>query len=147
MRWSIGNGGKVHICQDRWVPKLSTFKIYSRHPNIPDLVQGLIDPGTQTWNRDLVMLCFNGEEAQTILSLPTSRWGCEDKMIWHFSAHGGYSIRYGYDVVLDMQKNGELGRIAEGKVAVILDRRASGGCRRLQNCELSCGEAATMPLL
>ncbi|KAL6286042.1 hypothetical protein ACE6H2_010432 [Prunus campanulata] len=62
---------------------------------MPDLVQGLIDPGTQTWNQDLVMRCFNGEEAQKVLLLPTSRWGCEDKMIWHFTVHGGYSMRSG----------------------------------------------------
>lgn len=82
---------------------------------MPDLVQGLIDPETQTWKRDLVMRCFNGEEAQTILLLPTSRWGGEDKMIWHFTAHGGYSMHSGYAIALDLRKNGELGRKAKGE--------------------------------
>lgn len=64
------------------------------------------------------MRCFNGEEAQTILSLPTSRWGCEDKMFWHFTAHGGYFVRSGYAVELDLWKNGQLGRKAEGEGSV-----------------------------
>ncbi|KAI5313888.1 hypothetical protein L3X38_043064 [Prunus dulcis] len=96
------------------------------------------------WNRDFVMRCFNGEEAQTILSLPTNRWHYEDKMIWHFTAPEDYSGRFGYVVALDLQKNGKLGRKAEVKVVVIVDKRASRGGRRLQNCEPSYGKATRM---
>ncbi|CAL8990872.1 unnamed protein product, partial [Prunus brigantina] len=83
---------EVRICLENWVPKPSTFKIYSRHPDTPSLVQGLIDDQTKMWNRDLILRCFNSVEAQTILSLPLSRWGCDDKLVWHFTAHGGYSF-------------------------------------------------------
>lgn len=38
MRRCIGNGGKVHIYQDKWVPKPSTFKIYPRHLDMSILV-------------------------------------------------------------------------------------------------------------
>ncbi|BFG21532.1 hypothetical protein CerSpe_078060 [Prunus speciosa] len=114
MRWRIGNGQKVRICLDKWVPKPSTFKIYSRHPDMPILVQGLIDDQTQMWNRDLILRCFSCVEAQTILSLPLSRWGCDDKLVWHFTAHGGYTVRTGYELALNLRKNGELGWKAEG---------------------------------
>ncbi|KAI5313894.1 hypothetical protein L3X38_043084 [Prunus dulcis] len=106
------------------------------------LVHGLIDPRTQTWNRDFVVRCFNGEEAQTILSLPTNRWRYEDKMIWHFTAPEDYSGRFGYAVALDLPKNGR-GK-QRVKVVMIVGKRASRGCRRLQNCQPSCGEATGM---
>ncbi|XP_021818901.1 uncharacterized protein LOC110760860 [Prunus avium] len=92
MRWRLGNGHQVHICLDNWVPKPSTFKIYSRHPDMPILVQGLIDNQMKMWNQDLILRCFSCVEAQTILSLPLSRWGCDDKLVWHFTAHGGYTL-------------------------------------------------------
>lgn len=63
MRWRIGNGQQVRICLDNWVPKTSTFKIYSRHPDLPILVQGLIDDQSKMWNRDLIVSCFNDAEA------------------------------------------------------------------------------------
>ncbi|CAL2260163.1 unnamed protein product [Prunus armeniaca] len=47
MRWRIGNKHQVRICLDNWVPKPLTFKIYSRHPNMSILVQGLIDDQTK----------------------------------------------------------------------------------------------------
>ncbi|CAB4269275.1 unnamed protein product [Prunus armeniaca] len=115
MRWRIGSGQQVRICLDKWVPKPSTFKIYSRHPDMPILVQGLIEDQTKMWNRDLILCCFNSVEAQTILSLPLSRWGCDDKLVWHFTAHGGYSVRTGYELALNLPKNGELGGKAEGE--------------------------------
>ncbi|CAL8078874.1 unnamed protein product [Prunus armeniaca] len=42
MRWHIGNGQQVRICLDNWVPKPSTFKIYSRHPNCLFWCKGLL---------------------------------------------------------------------------------------------------------
>ncbi|CAL8990363.1 unnamed protein product [Prunus brigantina] len=55
MRWRIGNEHQVRTCRDKWVPSPSSFKIYSRHPEIPVLVQGLIDHQTKMWNRDLIL--------------------------------------------------------------------------------------------
>lgn len=48
---------------------------------MPLLVRGLIDDATKTWNGEFILWCFNGEEAQAILSFPMSRWGCEDKLV------------------------------------------------------------------
>ncbi|CAB4299175.1 unnamed protein product [Prunus armeniaca] len=123
MRWRIGNGHQVRTCIDKWVPSPSSFKIYSRHPEIPILVQGLIDDQTKMWNRDLILRCFNSAEAQTILSLPLSRWGCDDRLVWHFTTHGGYSVHTGYEFALTLWKSGELGGKVEGECSYGNDRK------------------------
>ncbi|CAB4306970.1 unnamed protein product [Prunus armeniaca] len=94
MRWRIGNGH-----------------------------QGLIDDQTKMWNRDLILRCFNSAEAQTILSLPLSRWGCDDRLVWHFTTHGGYSVRTNYELALTLRKSGELGGKAEGECSYGNDRK------------------------
>ncbi|CAL9001924.1 unnamed protein product [Prunus brigantina] len=94
MRWRIGNGH-----------------------------QGLIDDETKMWNRDLILRCFNSAEAHTILSLPLSRWGCDDRLVWHFTTHGGYSVRTGYELALTLRKNSELGGKAEGECSYGNDRK------------------------
>ncbi|CAL8112885.1 unnamed protein product [Prunus armeniaca] len=94
MRWRIGNGH-----------------------------QGLIDDQTKMWNRDLILRCFNSADAQTILSLPLSRWGCDDRLVWHFTTHGGYSVHTGYEFALTLRKSGELGGKVEGECSYGNDRK------------------------
>ncbi|KAM1801208.1 hypothetical protein ACFX11_032846 [Malus domestica] len=48
------------------------------------------------------------------MGLPMSIGGCSDKVIWHYSKDGDYTVRTGYDVAMEMQENGELGRKRTG---------------------------------
>ncbi|CAL9030288.1 unnamed protein product [Prunus brigantina] len=43
LRWRIGNGESVRISEDGWLPKPYTFKVLSRHPDMPHRVVELID--------------------------------------------------------------------------------------------------------
>ncbi|CAL9013929.1 unnamed protein product [Prunus brigantina] len=66
---------------------------------------------------ELVERCFTLHEAKCISTIPISRWGCPDKQVWHFTSHGGYTVRSGYEVALNLRRNGELGRKAEGETS------------------------------
>lgn len=50
------------------------------------------------WKKDVVERCFNNEEAQVILRLPISRFWCLNRLIWHYTRNGMYSIKSGYKV-------------------------------------------------
>ncbi|KAB2599357.1 ribonuclease H protein [Pyrus ussuriensis x Pyrus communis] len=41
--------------------------------------------------------CFE-EEGNLILGLPISLAGCKDRVIWHYSRNGDYTVRKGYGV-------------------------------------------------
>jgi hypothetical protein len=69
-RWSVGNGAKIRIWQDRWIPNQSDFKVWSPVNTLSEdaLVETLIDSDTKQWKRELIHSCFNQTEAKQILS-------------------------------------------------------------------------------
>lgn len=80
LRWRIGNEETLRICEDGWLPKPYTLKVLSRHPEMPHRVVELIDAETKLWQSDLVFRFFMSEEAQLILPMAISRWGCPDRL-------------------------------------------------------------------
>ena len=48
-RWRVGNGRMIHIWEDKWLPTLTTYKIYSPQQDIGDfpMVSSLIDEETK----------------------------------------------------------------------------------------------------
>jgi ribonuclease HI len=94
-RWRIGNGEKVKIFKDKWLPNQVGFKVWSRCDELNEdvLVSTLIDPDTKQWKRDLLSHLFYPHEAKQILSIPISQRLPSDKIIWHFERDGEYSVR------------------------------------------------------
>ncbi|VVA30228.1 PREDICTED: reverse mRNAase [Prunus dulcis] len=43
VRWRVGNGEKIQVSCDRWVPIPWSFKTTTRHPNLSRMVHELID--------------------------------------------------------------------------------------------------------
>ncbi|CAL9014415.1 unnamed protein product [Prunus brigantina] len=117
LRWRIGDGTSVQVRKDPWLPTPYTFRTLSRHPDLPSMVHELIDPLLKIWKEDVINRCFTPEEASRILSIPISRWGCPDKLIWHFTMHGQYTVRSCYELALHLQRNGELGRKGAGEAS------------------------------
>ncbi|CAL2267792.1 unnamed protein product [Prunus armeniaca] len=106
LRWRIGNWKIVRISEDGWLPKPYAFKVLSRHPDMPHRVMDLIDPEVRIWQRDLIQRYFTLEEAQLILPMVISWWGCPDRQIWHFIKHGRYTVKSGYDLAIKLRRNG-----------------------------------------
>jgi hypothetical protein len=102
-RWRIGNGLKVKIWKDQWLPRQFDFKIRSPIVNLDEhaLVSNLIDPDTKQWDRGLIYSTFNHAEAKQILSIPISQRSPEDKLIWHWEKDGDYSVRSTYHLLKD----------------------------------------------
>lgn len=40
--------------------------------------------------------CFNEEETHIILSMPISKFGCPNRLIWHYTHNGNYFVKSGY---------------------------------------------------
>ncbi|KAM1136008.1 hypothetical protein COP2_035047 [Malus domestica] len=78
------------------------------------MVSDLIDPGTISWKADLVLAGFNRDDVAPILSIPLSRTGGHDRLVWHYNVNGEYSVRSGYGVAVDLMENGALGRKGQG---------------------------------
>jgi hypothetical protein len=78
--WRVGNGEKIRIWKDKWLPSPSTFRVLSPlislGPN--ETVSKLIDVQSKWWNIPLLESLFTKEEANLIQSIPISSTDQED---------------------------------------------------------------------
>lgn len=78
----------------------------------------LILPDTHSWNVEKVTRLFSPRDRNAILNIPLSLLSTEDKIIWHWSSNGIYSIKTGYRVLTEkIEENSHL--FAEGNWARI----------------------------
>jgi hypothetical protein len=96
--WRIGNGEKVRIWQDKWIPRPSTFKIQSPPVILNSMatVGELIDKESKEWNKSLLENIFSEEESKLILALPISQTGQEDIQLWRGTSTGAFTVRSAY---------------------------------------------------
>ena len=99
-RWLIGNGENVKVWNDRWMPRPYSFKPITAghivHPNM--LVAELIDKENKVWKEQLVRSIFLPCDADIICSLSLCHSWPHDKLLWHFSSNGEFSVKSAYQV-------------------------------------------------
>lgn len=102
-RWLIGDGQKVKVWKDNWLPEQGKFKVWSPVKNLPQdaPVSELIDREIKTWSRTKVFNTFNSYEAHQIINIPISWRLPEDKRILHWERNGNYSVRSAYHSIQD----------------------------------------------
>lgn len=107
MRWRIGNGRKVRIWGDNWLPTTqSTFQVQSpvKVLNQDATIRELINHDGKSWDEELIFQVLNEEEARTVCSLPLSKLGSEDKLIWGMSSNGLFSVKSAYYLAVQRKK-------------------------------------------
>ena len=75
IRWRVGNGKRILIWEDKWLPTPTTYKVMSPPPPLKSFndyprVSALIDRDTKMWKGDVVRSLFLPFEARTILNIP-----------------------------------------------------------------------------
>lgn len=96
--WRIGNGEKVKIWEDAWIPNLDGTKVYSPINTLPTqaLVLEFINTEAISWKEELIHSMFSVEEVDFINSIPLNCNGREDKWVWHHTKNGLFTIRSAY---------------------------------------------------
>ena len=82
-RWQVGNGERILIWDDKWLPTPTTYKVISPPRLFDDYprVSALIDKDTRRWKDDVVRSLFLAFEARTILNIPLYHSLPEDQII------------------------------------------------------------------
>ena len=108
-RWITGNGKKVNIWRDRWIPTPNTFKVVSPRCHIQglDRVEQLIDKELGLWDAALVKSTFLLHDAEVILSIPISPTLTEDSLVWAWTKNGTFTVRSAYGVASNLLKEGK----------------------------------------
>ena len=89
-RWAIGNGEKVGIWKDRWLPTPEAFKVVSPKPlqAEAEIVAELIDLDRQSWDVAKIKRMFLPHEANIILGIPLSPRLPRDSLIRAWTPKG-----------------------------------------------------------
>lgn len=94
VRWRVGNGEKIKVWEDNWVPKAQNLKVCS--PDLynlrPITVSNLLNADGMSWNSSLIDILFWDVDADEILKIPLSSRNIEDVRVWHYTKHGIYSV-------------------------------------------------------
>ena len=102
--WRIGDGEKVNIWEDSWIPQSPTRKVLTiRGNNLITRVCDLIDPATGDWDSQLVNLTFWEVDVQRILSIPLPVHEMSDFIAWDPTKNGIFSVRSAYQVEWNAQ--------------------------------------------
>jgi hypothetical protein len=72
--WRVGNGQRIKVWGDRWVPKATSYLVQTPPRVLPEcsIVAALIDRDTRGWNINLLKEVFFEEEVQVISNIPLS---------------------------------------------------------------------------
>ena len=86
VRWSIGDGKKVKLLTDNWIPGVRPGSFHPLTP-IPDgaTVDCFLDGTHRAWDTDVVCSVLEEEVAIQVLQVPISRRRGEDFVSWPFT--------------------------------------------------------------
>lgn len=83
--WRIGNGGRVSVWWDQWIPRLETPLSPPTHLPLDhshEKVAFLIDPLTSTWDMATINNLFSPTIVAAIRKIPLIPTTQEDRWIW-----------------------------------------------------------------
>ncbi|KAA3474146.1 reverse transcriptase [Gossypium australe] len=99
--WRIGNGRKVNIWNDPWLPGPGNNRLLVQNMSIQwTTVNQLIDESSFTWKDDVIRKLVDLDQARRILSIPLARPDVEDVLVWRYDNTGIYTVKSGYRVLI-----------------------------------------------
>ena len=103
--WRIGNGEKVLIRGDNWLPDQFSRQVISPQKNFPNNthVCTFIDEETPCWLEERVREELMPHEANAVLSIPLSNGRPKDTLIWQKSKNGVYTTKSAYCLLADSE--------------------------------------------
>lgn len=108
-RWRVGNGRRICIWEDKWLPTPTTYKVTSPPTDFEDfpMVASLIDLDTRWWKADTIRSLFLPFEASTILKISLSYNIPEDRLIWVGNKKGIFTIKSAYYIACNLVDTAE----------------------------------------
>ncbi|XP_010463319.1 PREDICTED: uncharacterized protein LOC104743986 [Camelina sativa] len=106
-RWEIGSGCSISVWKDPWIPDRQPRPANGRgrllHPNL--MVNHIINPITKDWHLPIVEEFMDPVDISLIRSMSVSKFFKHDRLIWHFTKSGKYSVKSGYRLAHELLRD------------------------------------------
>jgi hypothetical protein len=105
LSWRIGNGQRVSILGDSWIPQHSTYRIQSV-PKVLDptcKVKELINWEKVRWDQTLLANLFTKEEVAVIKTIPISWMNQPDVQLWRCTTSRVFSVKSAYHLAKELE--------------------------------------------
>ena len=96
LRWKIGNGMRINIATDPWIPTSPIFRPISCIPEGSNLCVSHLRLDNKDWNTPMLHHLFSELDVQRIQAIPLSLRDNSDQLIWHYTVDGNYQVKSGY---------------------------------------------------
>lgn len=95
--WRVGNGKRIQIQRDQWIPRRSGLKVanFKRRSRLR-WVNQLMKPNEKEWDEALIHQLFYEFDAMEICKIKLPRRDIEDCVAWHGEKSGSFSVRSAY---------------------------------------------------
>ena len=109
--WRVGDGEKINIWNDSWIPSSPNRRIMTRRGNLVlTKVSELINEDGRCWDEEIIRDIFWPVDAERILKIPLATGMMEDFVAWHHNNNGSFSIKSAYHIEWDFQHGRKLTR-------------------------------------
>lgn len=102
-RWHVGNGTKISVFKDRWLPHPCSFRPIANPLGFTHelWVTDLIDWEAKVWDRDVILETFIPADAELVLAMCFSGEHVDDEVIWHHNKNGLFSVKSAHHTMLN----------------------------------------------
>uniref|UniRef100_A0A803Q8E0 Reverse transcriptase domain-containing protein n=1 Tax=Cannabis sativa TaxID=3483 RepID=A0A803Q8E0_CANSA len=104
LRYKIGNGFTVSAGFDRWIPGFTDFKPVSFNGADSMTVSHFITDQRE-WNISLLNQYFQSIDVDKIVTIPLSFFPSNDRLIWHHTTSGCYTVNSGFHLAENLAEN------------------------------------------
>ncbi|XP_019085523.1 PREDICTED: uncharacterized protein LOC109126439 [Camelina sativa] len=110
-RWAVGSGNSISVWRDPWIPDIRPRPANGQGRLwLPSLmVNHLIDPATKDWHLPTLEEYLDPEDIPIIRSMAVSKVQQPDRLVWHFSKSGKYTVKSGYRLARELMTDVEYG--------------------------------------
>ena len=109
--WRVGDGEKINIWRDAWIPNSPSRMIIAPRGNqLLSKVSDLIDSATGHWDVPLVEQTFWPIDVERVLALPLPTHDMSDFVAWSLNKHGIFTVKSAYHALWYFQHGRKLQR-------------------------------------
>uniref|UniRef100_A0A803PW73 Reverse transcriptase n=1 Tax=Cannabis sativa TaxID=3483 RepID=A0A803PW73_CANSA len=96
-RWCVGDGSRIPILDEPWLPHEENPKVMSSHPALENAtVNALMKTGELVWDDEILADIFEDREQELIQTIPLNVTRTFDHLVWTKENSGMYSVKSAY---------------------------------------------------